>query len=100
MMTNTGKFCRDVEDYINNKIAAYAYEISNIESVRCTRRSDRIFMELVHEDGDVRYFDCSALDKSTIGIMFSHIIANDPVSREIRDRKVKKEVRRLFRQGV
>ena len=100
MMTNTGKFYRDVEDYINNKIAAYAYEISNIESVRCTRRSDRIFMELVHEDGDVRYFDCSSLDKSTVGIMFSHIIANDPISREIRDRKVKKEVRRLFRQGA
>ena len=100
MITNTGKFYRDVEDYINNKIAAYACDINNIESVRCARRGDHIFMELVHEDSDVRYFDCTSFDKSMVGIMFSHIIANDPVSREIRDRKVKKEVRRLFRQGV
>ena len=98
LTTNTGKFYREVEDYINNDVAKYACKISNIESVRSARKGDHIFMELVHEDSDVRYFDCTSLDRSNIGIMVGCVMANLPISREIQDREVKKEVRRIFKQ--
>lgn len=96
--TNTGKFYREVEDYINNDVAKYACEISNIESVSSARQGDHIFMELVHEDSAVRYFDCTSLDKSNIGIMVGYIMANIPIRREIQDREAKKAVRKIFRQ--
>ena len=98
MVTNTGKFYREVEDYINNDVAKYACEISNIESVSSARQGDHIFMEIVHEDSDVRYFDCTSLDKSNIGIMVGYIMANIPIRREIRDREAKKSVRKIFKQ--
>ena len=96
--TNTGKFYREVEDYINNDVAKYAREISNIESISSARKGDHIFMELVHEDSNVRYFDCTALDKSNIGIMVGCIMANVPICREIQDREAKKAVRKIFKQ--
>lgn len=96
-ITNTGKFYREVEDYVNNTVAAYACPISNIESVRCKRNNERVYMELVHEDSAVRYFDLTSLDVSNIGIMVGCIMANIPIRREIQDREAKKEVRRLFR---
>lgn len=98
MTTNTGKFYREVEDYINNDVAKYACAISNIESVRSARKGDHVYMELVHEDSAVRYFDCTSLDRSNIGIMVGCIMANIPIRREIRDREAKKNIRRIFRQ--
>lgn len=95
--TNTGKFYREVEDYINNEIANYACEISNIESVRSARKGDHIFMELVHEDSTIRYFNCTSMDKSNIGIMIGCIMANIPINREIKDREAKKAVRKIFK---
>lgn len=98
MAANTGKFYREIEDYINNTIASFAREINNVESVRSARKGDHIFMELTHEDSTVRYFDCTAFNKSNVGLMFSHIMANDRVAQEITDREAKKSVRRIFRQ--
>lgn len=97
MPTNTGKFYREIEDYINEDIAAYATQISNIESIKCARQNDHIYMELVHEDSAVRYFDVTSLDKSGVGILVGYIVANIPIRREIRDREVKKTVRKIFK---
>ena len=99
MTTNMGRYYKEIEDYINEDVAKYAAKINNIESVRCARRGDHIFMELVHEDSDVRYFDCTSLDQSSIGIMVGCIMANAPINREVKDRKAKKEIRNIFKMG-
>ena len=100
MADNTNKFYREIETYVNEKVAEYAIPISNIENVRCARKGDHIYMELIHEDSVVRYFDLTSLDVSNIGILVGYIIANIPIRREIRDREAKKEVRKLFKQVV
>ena len=97
MATNTGKFYKEIEDYVNNTVAAYALPISNIESIKCVRKNDEIFMELVHEDSCARYFRLTGLDISGIGILVGRIIANRSVDREFRNREEKKQVRRLFK---
>lgn len=91
------KFYSEIENYVNKTVAAYATKINNIESVRCARRSDRLYMELVHEDGYNRYFDISAMDESTIGIMVGYIVANKSIPNEIHDRNEKKQIRLLFK---
>ena len=90
-------FYKDIETYINDVVSNFVEPINNIESVRCARMADHIYMELVHEDSCVRYFDISYMDVSNIGIMIGHILSNDPIKREIQDRVVKKDVRKLFR---
>lgn len=89
----------NVEYYINEIASAFVNPINNIESLRCVRRADRIYMELVHEDSYVRYFDISGMDMSEVGILICNIVSNKPTKREIQDRVVKKEVRRLFKIG-
>ena len=91
------KFYSEIENYVNKTVAAYATKINNIESVRCARRSDRLYMELVHEDGYIRYFDISAMDTSAIGIMIGYIVANRKIPNEIYDRVEKKQIRLLFK---
>ena len=91
------KFYSEIENYVNKTVAAYATKINNIESIRCARRSDRLYMELVHEDGYIRYFDISAMEISAIGIMIGYIIANKPIPNEIHDRVEKKQIRLLFK---
>ena len=91
------KFYSEIENYVNKTVAAYAIKINNIESVRCARRSDRLYMELVHEDGYIRYFDISAMDASAIGIMIGYIMANRQIPNEIHDRAEKKQIRLLFK---
>lgn len=86
----------DIGVYVNQSVAAYAEQIANIESVRCNRRNDEVYIELIHEDGTTRYFDVSDMSVSQIGIMFGHIIANRPIRCEIRDRTARKEIRKLF----
>ena len=93
----TNLVSRKIEHYINDVVPFFLTPIDNIESVKCARRADRIYMEIVHEDSCVRYFDISSMDVSSIGIMICHIISNDPVKREIKDRMVKKEIRKLFK---
>lgn len=90
---------RDIEQYVNETAAKFLTPINNVESVRCARRADNVFMELVHEDSYVRYFDISSMDISSIGMMIGRILSNEPVKREIQDRVVKKEVRRIFKMG-
>lgn len=97
MPTNTGKFYREIEDYVNYTVAAFATPINNIESIRCVRQNDEIFMELVHEDSCARYFRLTGLDISGIGILVGRIIANRSVDREFRNREEKKRVRKLFK---
>lgn len=97
MAANTGKFYKEIECYVNQTVAAYAVEIDNVESIRCARLNDSIYMEVIHEDSCVRYFDITGLNSSQIGLMVSYILSNIPVNREIRDREDKKRVRRLFR---
>lgn len=92
------KFFKEIEDYVNDDVAAYACKIDNIENIRCARKADNIYMELVHEDSTVRYFDISTLDISSIGIMVGCIISNSSINLEINDREAKKEVRKLFNQ--
>lgn len=92
------KFFKEIEDYVNNDVAAYACKIDNIENIRCARKTNDIYMELVHEDSTIRYFDISSLDVSSIGIMIGCIIANAPVNLEVNDREKKKDIRKLFRQ--
>ena len=87
------KFFKEIEDYVNDDVAAYACKIDNIENIRCARKADNIYMELVHEDSTVRYFDISTLDISSIGIMVGCIISNSSINLEINDREAKKEVR-------
>ena len=99
MYSGIGKFYKEKEDYVNKTVAAYACPISNIESVRCARRVDNLYMEIVHEDSAVRYFDITDLDVSSIGIMVGCIMANLPINREIKDRKVKREIRKIFKMG-
>lgn len=91
------KFYSEIENYVNKTVAAYATKINNIESVRCARRSDRLYMELVHEDGCIRYFDISAMDASAIGIMIGYIVANKQIPNEVHDRVEKKQIRLLFK---
>lgn len=88
---------KEIEKYINETASDFLAPIGNIESIRCARRVDDIYVELVHEDSTVRYFDISSLDLSKIGLLIGHILANDPISIEIKDRNRKKEVRRIFR---
>ena len=88
---------KDIEKYINEVVAAYLKPINNIESIKCVRRVDDVYMELVHEDSYARYFDISSLDVSSIGILIGHIVSNMPIKREIQDRVVKKEIRKLFK---
>lgn len=97
MEANTNKFNREVENYVDNEVAAFATKINNVESIKCVRKVNDIYMELIHEDSAVRYFDITGLDTSGIGIMIGHIIANQPVQREIKDREAKKEIRRMFK---
>lgn len=92
------KYFKEIEDYVNNDVAAYACKIENIESIKCARKTNSIYMELIHEDGVVRYFNISPLDISSIGIMIGCIIANTPVNLEVNDREKKKNIRKLFRQ--
>ena len=94
------KFLKEIEDYVNNDVAAYACKIDNIESIRCTRKTNNVYMELIHEDSTVRYFDISSLDVSSIGIMIGCIIANAPINLEIKDREQKKNIRKLFNRAV
>lgn len=94
------KYFKEIEDYVNNDVAAYACKIENIESIRCARKTNAIYMELVHEDSTVRYFDITNLDISSIGILVGAIIANVHPTLEITDREKKKEVRKLFRQVI
>ena len=89
----------NVEYYINEIASAFVNPINNIESLRCVRRADRMYMELVHEDSYVRYFDISGMDISKVGMMIGSILANKGIKCEIQDREVKKEVRRLFKIG-
>lgn len=88
---------RDIEHYVNEVAPSFVTPISNIESIKCARRADHTYMELVHEDSCVRYFDISSMEVSDVGIMICHIISNDPIKREIQDRVVKKEIRKLFK---
>ena len=90
-------FYRDTEKYINGIAAEFAEPINNIESIRCARRADKFYIELVHEDSCVRYFDVSGMNVSSIGILLCNIISNKPSDREIRDRLMKKEIRKLFK---
>lgn len=93
-MSNT--FYKDVEKYLDS-VAEFAEPIDNIESIRCARRADRLYIELVHEDSCVRYFDISGMDVSSVGILLCNIISNKPSDREIQDRLMKKEIRKLFK---
>lgn len=88
---------KNIEFYVNEIASAFVNPINNIESLRFVRRADRMYIELVHEDSCVRYFDISGMDMSDVGIMISNIIANRPIKREIQDRVVKKEIRKLFK---
>ena len=97
MAENTGKFYREIEDYVNKDVAVYATKIRNIESVRCARLNDHVYMEVIHEDSNIRYFNLTSFDVSNIGILVGYIVANIPIRREIHDREVKKTVRRLFK---
>lgn len=94
------KYFKEIEDYVNHDVAAYACKIENIESVRCARKTNDIFMELVHEDSTVRYFNITELDISSIGMLVGAIVANVPIKLEITDREQKKAVRKLFKQVV
>lgn len=94
------KYFKEIEDYVNNDVAAYACKIENIESVRCARKTNTIYMELVHEDSTVRYFDITELDISSIGMLVGAIVANVPIKLEITDREQKKAVRKLFKQVI
>lgn len=94
------KYFKEIEDYVNNDVAAYACKIENIESVRCARRTNDIFMELIHEDSTVRYFNITELDISSIGMLVGAIVANVPIKLEITDREQKKAVRKLFKQVI
>jgi hypothetical protein len=96
-MVNNKAF-KEIEDYVNDIVAAYACEIDNIESIRCARKTNDIYMELIHEDSTVRYFDITELDISSIGIMVGCIIANVPIKLEVTDRESKKEIRKIFKQ--
>lgn len=87
---------KEIEDYVNVTIAEYVKPINNIESIRCARQVDHIYIELVHEDSYTRYFDISSMDLSSVGIIIGHIIANEKISFEIRDRAIKREVRKIF----
>ena len=89
----------NVEYYINEIAAAFVNPINNIESLRCVRRADHMYMELVHEDSYVRYFDISGMDISKVGMTIGSILANNGIKCEIQDRVVKKEVRKLFKLG-
>lgn len=99
MTKNTGKFYKSIEDYVNFTVAAYLVPIGNIESIKCKRVGslDKMYIELVHEDSDVRYFDATGMSMGSIGIMVGHIIANRPIRYEITDREAKREVRKAFR---
>lgn len=90
-------FYKEIERYINEVAAMYLAPIDNIESIKCARRADNVYVELVHEDSCVRYFDISGMDMSSVGITICNIISNKAVKREIQDRVVKKEIRKLFR---
>ena len=90
---------KEIEKYVNEIAAPFVEPINNIESIRCARRADHMYMELIHEDSYVRYFDISSMDISGIGMMIGHILANDSIKREIHDRVVKKEIRKLFKIG-
>lgn len=89
----------NIEYYVNEIASAFVNPINNIESLRCIRRADRMYMELVHEDSYVRYFDISGMDISKIGMTIGNILANNEIQCEIHDRVVKKEVRKLFKIG-
>ena len=89
----------NIEYYVNEIASAFVNPINNIESLRCTRRADRMYMELVHEDSYVRYFDISGMDISKVGMTIGNILANNEIKCEIQDRVVKKEVRKLFKIG-
>ncbi len=89
----------NVEYYINEIASAFVNPINNIESLKCVRRADRMYMELVHEDSYVRYFDISGMDISKVGMVIGNILANKAIEFEIQDRLVKKEVRKLFKIG-
>lgn len=88
---------KEIEKYINETASDFLAPIGNIESIRCARRVDDIYVELVHEDSTVRYFDISSLDLSEIGLLIGHILSNNPIPIEIKDRNRKKEIRRIFR---
>lgn len=90
-------FYSEIEKYVNDTAATFLEPINNIESLKCARRVDHVYIELVYEDSYVRYFDISSMDVSSVGMMLCHIVANEPISREIKDRLVKKEVRKIFR---
>lgn len=88
---------KNIEFYINEVASAFVNPINNIESLKFVRRADKMYIELVHEDSCVRYFDISGMDMSDIGILICNIVSNKPTKREIQDRLVKKEIRKLFK---
>ena len=88
---------KNIEFYVNEIASTFVNPISNIESLRFTRRADRMYIELVHEDSCVRYFDVSGMEMSEIGILICNIVANKSTKREIQDRLMKKEIRKLFK---
>ena len=93
----TNNMYKEIETYICEIAAEFVLPIKNVESIRCARFGNNIYMELIHEDGCARYFDISGVSMSDIGLMITHILANDPIKREINDRLAKKEVRKLFK---
>lgn len=97
-MINRGQFYGTVEDYVNATIGAFVVPIGNIESIKCRHKGSTgdCFIELIHEDGDARYFDATGMSLGSIGILVGHIIANRPIRCELRDREAIREVRRLF----
>ncbi len=88
---------KQIEYYVNEIASAFVNPINNIESLKFVRRADRMYIELVHEDSCVRYFDISGMDMSSVGILICNIISNKPTKREIQDRLMKKEIRKLFK---
>lgn len=97
-MANRGQFYGFVEDYVNATVGAYVVPIGGIESIKCKHRGSTgdCFIEIIHEDGKARYFDATSMSMGSIGIMVGHIIANQPIRYELRDREAIREVRKLF----
>lgn len=81
MANNTGRFYKEIEDYVNKNVASYLTPIRNIESIKCKHvvTTNRTYIELVYEDSNIRYFDASEMGISAIGIMIGHIVANNPI---------------------
>ena len=93
----TNNMYKEIETYICEIAAEFVLPIKNVESIRCARFGNNVYMELIHEDGCVRYFDISGRTLSDIGLTISHILSNDPIRLEVQDRLARKEIRKLFK---